>query len=828
MKLEKLRFLIKISIQFIKKDKIRSLLTLCTVTICVFLINALTTNMTTNAYYDYDTSIKMTGDWLLYYSSDSYDIENQIEDITDIKETTVTSTIGYSDVDEYYHVELISYSNFDLLPMYLYDGDYPQNENEVLITRAYNNKTGFKTGDTITMEVTDPADPEKKYDKTVKVSGIIQGVAASSDTGDFYDRIITRSSKKADYYTVYVKTDTISNDQLSKLQILIENTDNAGLNHDEAIIKVYTGHLPYSFSNIAKTDIIIFIVLFILMYVTLKNIFSMSFKKRQRNFGILSSVGASFNDLKLLAIIEAILYAIPGLLIGIFSSNFIMKTLRDNLVAYSLESEYNSFPVAFVSIPLVTIIVALVITIVLSLAGLSALKGIKKISIIDLFKTAKYQKNSFSKKRKTVLKSCKNTSLALATTYMKMDKKKYLSVLITLIFSIVFLNVTNYNANINEQYLQETMDMNALYVDCSIYDFYQNRDDFNKLIETVKEKQPQNKTSVSADFDFENINNLPFDQYSDEYLSSFTTPETNNVTMRFIGVDEKVLKEVTGQSEPILLNKKIITEGTRNSRDIPIFNDGTITITMSYDYLIEDEMNWIQEKLDFTAKIDGMYDLDDFGITDVYESALQDSERLCIYMLAPYDYYLSRYQEMEFSNANSIDILFKIDTDNRSSLKKEILSDEFISKYLVSTEKNQPDQYLTLTSKTTKMIAYLALVVCIINLAIIIISNSYERENDYAILESLGIDDRDMKKMIFFENLSLVIIAIIISTPLIIGIEGLLYYYQYTYIKEFKISYITIILMALISLLIAVLASILLYKLIKNKSIIEKIKGNDI
>ena len=828
MKLEKLRFLIKISIQFIKKDKIRSLLTLCTVIICVFLINALTTNMATYSYQNYDAAVKITGDWLLYYSSDSYDIENQIEDITDIKETTVTSTIGYSDVDEYYHVELISYSNFDLLPMYLYDGDYPQNENEVLITRAYNNKTGFKTGDTITMEVTDPADPKKKYDKTVKVSGIIQGLATSSDTGDFYDRIITRSSKKADYYTVYVKTDTISNDQLSKLQILIENTANAGLNHDEAIIKVYTGHLPYEFSNIAKTDIIIFIVLFILMYVTLKNIFSMSFKKRQRNFGILSSVGASFNDLKLLAIIEAILYAIPGLLIGIFSSNFIMKTLRDNLVAHLLEAEYNSHPAAFVSIPLVTIIVALVITNVLSLAGLSALKGIKKISIIDLFKTAKYQKNSFSKKRKTILKSCKNTSLALATMYMKMDKKKYLSVLITLIFCIVFLNVTNYNASINEQYLQETMDMNALYVDCSIYDFYQNRDDFNKLIETIKEKQPQNKTTVSADFDFENINNLPFDQYSDEYLSSFTTPETNNVTMRFIGIDEKVLEEVTGQSEPILLNKKIITEGTRNSRDIPIFNDGTITITMSYEYLIEDEMTWIQEKLDFTAKIDGMYDLDDFGITDIFEPELQDQERLCIYMLAPYDYYLSRYQEMEFSNANSIDILFKIDTDNRSSLKKEILSDEFISKYLVSTEKNQPDQYLTLTSKTTKMIAYLALVVCIINLAIIIISNSYERENDYAILESLGIDDRDMKKMIFFENLSLVIIAIIISTPLIIGIEGLLYYYQYTYIKEFKISYITIILMALISLLIAVLASILLYKIIKNKSIIEKIKGNDI
>ena len=70
-----------------------------------------------------------------------------------------------------------------------------------------------------------------------------------------------------------------------------------------------------------------------------------------------------------------------------------------------------------------------------------------------------------------------------------MNKKKYFSILMTLIFCIVFLNVTNYNASINEQYLQETMDMNALYVDCSIYDFYQNRDDFNKLIDNEQVKQ---------------------------------------------------------------------------------------------------------------------------------------------------------------------------------------------------------------------------------------------------------------------------------------------------------------------------------------------------
>ncbi len=45
------------------------------------------------------------------------------------------------------------------------------------------------------------------------------------------------------------------------------------------------------------------------MYFTLKNIFAISFKKGRRYFGILSSVGASKNDLKLLAIIEVLIYS---------------------------------------------------------------------------------------------------------------------------------------------------------------------------------------------------------------------------------------------------------------------------------------------------------------------------------------------------------------------------------------------------------------------------------------------------------------------------------------------------------------------------------------
>lgn len=81
MKLEKLRFLIKISIQFIKKDKIRSLLTLCTVIICVFLIYATANNMVTDAYMDYYSNRCGLGDWLFEYFTKKMTAFHSFDDV---------------------------------------------------------------------------------------------------------------------------------------------------------------------------------------------------------------------------------------------------------------------------------------------------------------------------------------------------------------------------------------------------------------------------------------------------------------------------------------------------------------------------------------------------------------------------------------------------------------------------------------------------------------------------------------------------------------------------------------------------------------------------
>ena len=63
---------------------------------------------------------------------------------------------------------------------------------------------------------------------------------------------------------------------------------------------------------------------------------------------------------------------------------------------------------------------------------------------------------------------------------------------------------------------------------------------------------------------------------------------------------------------------------------------------------------------------------------------------------------------------------------------------------------------------------------------------------------------------------------------MIIFIEGIQFYYQYTYLNIFKPSYYTMLFMAVLVVIIALLATLLLYQMIKKKSIIEKIKGNDI
>ena len=62
-------------------------------------------------------------------------------------------------------------------------------------------------------------------------------------------------------------------------------------------------------------------------------------------------------------------------------------------------------------------------------------------------------------------------------------------------------------------------------------------------------------------------------------------------------------------------------------------------------------------------------------------------------MVAPYDYYLSRYDEMQHVCNNNSTINFKIKTDDHAGLKEEIINDKFVNNYLKTIENNEQDEY---------------------------------------------------------------------------------------------------------------------------------------
>ncbi len=123
-------------------------------------------------------------------------------------------------------------------------------------------------------------------------------------------------------------------------------------------------------------------------------------------------------------------------------------------------------PNPFMSVPSINILIALVIVIILLFASLTALKEIKRINIIGLFKSLKWQMDGYKKKSRSILLDCRYVFVTLAIRYMKMNKKKYFSILMTLIFCIVFLNINSYRASINDQYIEETVEKDTLYLRC--------------------------------------------------------------------------------------------------------------------------------------------------------------------------------------------------------------------------------------------------------------------------------------------------------------------------------------------------------------------------
>ena len=105
---------------------------------------------------------------------------------------------------------------------------------------------------------------------------------------------------------------------------------------------------------------------------------------------------------------------------------------------------------------------------------------IKKWSIIDLIKNNTIRYND--KIKCSILKKVRTVANLLSLQYQILNKNKYISIILTLVFTIIYFNTNMYFYNVRNQYNKQNTKQNTL----SVYLQTDMQTDINNIVSNVK------------------------------------------------------------------------------------------------------------------------------------------------------------------------------------------------------------------------------------------------------------------------------------------------------------------------------------------------------
>ena len=270
------------------------------------------------------------------------DIEEaeKIKNYDYVKEIINVNNIGYT-----YYQENTNYigdvysmdkDTFDKLSYHIIEGEFPKDENELLINRAFMYEYDLHVGDTFDMKIGDTLKDYKILNlKTKKfvITGII----------DRYSDLVTTNNDSDSINTyVILKNPNNYKTDISKLlgiNILTKQGskyDSYDINQDVIIWET----LDF-FDQVAQVlTTIIGIVLFIIIVTSIfaiRNSFAISISEKMKTYGMLSSVGATKKQIRRMVLYEGFVIGLVGISLGIILGVgvnillvFIINTIANN------------------------------------------------------------------------------------------------------------------------------------------------------------------------------------------------------------------------------------------------------------------------------------------------------------------------------------------------------------------------------------------------------------------------------------------------------------------------------------------------------------------
>ncbi|MDE6679687.1 MAG: ABC transporter permease [Ruminococcus sp.] len=462
----------RVTMQSLRKNKTRTIVTIIGIVLSTALICAVMISFASMINYMKQYIIDSNGKWHIRADSMNYETFSEIKDDSEISEYIGLKEIGYAEMDgqnkykPYLYITEVVGKNDDMVAVNITDGKYPESADEILLPEHLYTNGGIKydIGDTIELEIgyrisdgqklhqNNPTfldhyvdgqyteefleeDFVPEFKRTYKVSGFYKRPQFENYNSAGYTAIVTDDGYNDD--TLYQMFFTVKKPK--NVYSFMENHHLDGTYNYELL--TFMGVMS-EFDGLNAMIISTFTILIILIMFgsvsLIYNAFSISVSERTKQFGLLSSIGATKKQLRRMVFFEAFVVSaigiLGGIIVGIVGISITLSAIGDKIgdvTGFSNPMKICISPIAILS----ACVIALV-TVMIS-AWIPSIRA-TRVTAVEAIRQSKdiKSKNKPIKTPKIVYKVF-GLSGMLAQKYFKRNKKKYRSTIMSLFMSIV-------------------------------------------------------------------------------------------------------------------------------------------------------------------------------------------------------------------------------------------------------------------------------------------------------------------------------------------------------------------------------------------------------
>ena len=517
------------------------------------------------------------------------------------------------------------------------------------------------------------------------------------------------------------------------------------VSYNSSLIDYEGGVSDTTMASLYSVGAVVIVIIILSSVFVIRNSFSISVSEKTKQYGMLSSIGATKKQIKKSVLYEGFYIGIIGIPLGILCGMLAVVILLQ-VVNVLLGDSLNEKCVF--SIPILAIIASIVISaITIYLSCILPARRASKISPIEAIRGNDDIKIKAKKvKTSKITKKLFGIGGAIASKNLKRNKKKYRTTVISLVVSIsIFISLSSfldYGGKIVNVYYKD------LGYDISVYDgTVENYNEIIKL-DNVEEYSYSYMTEGSVDIN----------KYGSEFGKRIAedSEETNSITIVLINNDyfKKFIEHLGIQST--------------NYKDIAILEDDT------YEYIDEKTVfeNYYSLKtgdsIDITltngekrtVKISKKTDERPMGYKNVYSNGG--------YLFVSEDFIQDKSDEKSFHMGSLV-----IKSQNPDELENEINNLKKTNNLYSKLYINNISKYVEENKKIILLISiflygFIAVITLIgvTNIFNTITTNMILRSKEFANLKSVGMTTKEFNRMIRLESILYGLKSLLIGIPL--------------------------------------------------------------